>query len=254
MVTRIYPGTSDFENLSALRTESSQEANDFDYAGVIVPKPWGEEYLWFQNSSVAIWMLHLKPGCGTSLHCHARKRTSLIVMQGRILCSTIDGRYHLTEGEAVVLEPCVFHSSKAVSENEVFLMEVETPPLKGDLLRYTDTFGRAGKAYECSSQYSTELGRYDYQPLDSIPHGGGMFDFKGVSLRYSSFRGKLDFHNGLLPGGVCVPLLGRMVFGKQTVADIGEAITSSEIPLEYCPESIPPVELLQILPSHPYHS
>jgi hypothetical protein len=24
--------------------------------------------------------------------------------------------------------------------------------------------------------------------------------------------------------------------------------------LESCPESIPPVELLQILPSHPYHS
>jgi hypothetical protein len=199
-------------------------------------------------------MLHLKPGFGTSLHCHARKRTSLIVMQGRILCSTIDDRHNLTEGEAVVLEPCVFHSSKAVSEGDVFLMEVETPPLKGDLLRCTDTFGRAGKAYENSSQYSTELAKFDYQPLESIPHGGAIFDFKGVTLRYSSFRGKLDFQNGLMPGSVSIPLLGRMVFGKLMVADIGEAISSSEIPLESCPESIPPVELLQILPSYSNNS
>lgn len=251
MVTHIYPSSSDFENLSALRTEASQEANVFDYSGVVVPKPWGEEYLWFQNSSVAIWMLHLKLGCGTSLHCHARKRTSLVVIQGNILCSTIDDRYLLKEGEAVVLEPCVFHSSTAISENDVFLMEVETPPLKGDLLRFRDAFGRAGKAYESSSQYSRELEKYDYQPLESIRHGGASFGFKEMTLRYSSFKGKLDFQNGLIPGGISIPLLGRLVFGKQIVADAGEAVASSEIPLESCPESIPPVELLQIIsPTH----
>jgi len=248
VVNHIYPSASDFENLSALRTESSVEANDFDYSRVVVPKPWGYEYLWFQNSSVAIWMLHLKPGCSTSLHCHARKRTSLIVMEGNVLCSTIDDRYHLKEGEAAVLEPCVFHSSQAISKENVFLMEVETPPLKGDLLRSKDAFGRSGKAYESSSQYSTELEKYDYQPLESIRQQEGTFNFKNVILSLSSFNGKSDFEDGLISGGISVPLLGRIVFGKQTVADIGEAITSSEIPLGACPDSIPPVELLQIVP------
>lgn len=154
----------------------------------------------------------------------------------------------MVAGEAVVLEPCVFHSSQAISDENVFLLEVETPPLKGDLLRSKDAFGRAGKAYEKSTHYSTDLEKYDYHPLETIPHGGSSFNFKKVILRLSSFSGKSDFENGLISGGISVPLLGRIVFGKQTVADIGEAIESSEIPLGTCPESIPPVELLQIVP------
>ena len=130
MVKRVFPGPSDFENLSRVRTEASNEANDFDYSQVVVRKPWGYEYLWFQNSFVAVWMLHLTAKCATSLHCHTRKRTSLVVLRGSVQCSTIDDRYALPAGTAIVLEPCAFHSTEAVSADGALVMEVENPPLK----------------------------------------------------------------------------------------------------------------------------
>jgi len=169
-------------------------------------------------------------------------------MQGEVDCSTIESRYHLNAGDSIVLEPCVFHSSHAISEEGVFLMEVETPPLKGDLLRCRDSFGRAGKAYENANQYSIDLSSYDYTPLNSISHGGNPFPFKSLQLQFSTLQSAEDIKNELMPSGLAIPLLGRLVFGRKVVADIGEAVLTSDIPLEYCPPSIPPVELLQIAP------
>src|SRR4051812_24274210 len=113
VVKRVFPSSADFENLSRLRTEMAPAANEFDYSGVVVRKPWGYEYLWHQNAAVAVWVLHLNAGAATSMHCHARKRTSLIVLAGTALCSTFDDRYPLATGQAVVLEPGVFHTTLA---------------------------------------------------------------------------------------------------------------------------------------------
>jgi len=248
VITRIFPSTSDFENLSRLRTEVSQEANQFDYSKVVVRKPWGYEYLWYQNSSVAVWMLHLTKGCATSMHCHARKRTSLIVMAGTVECSTFDERHRLGAGRGVVLEPCVFHSTQAISERGAFVMEVETPPLKGDLLRYRDNFGRAGKGYEGQQQYSTDFDEFYYRPLPNIDHAGQPFDFLDVRIQLRPFQCPQDFNQDLIAGGIVIPFLGRIAFGRDVIADIGEALPSCNIPLKSCPAAIAPVELLQICP------
>lgn len=246
MIAHIFPSTSDFENLTRLHTEVSLEANLFDYSKVVVRKPWGYEYLWYQNSSVAVWMLHLSAGCATSMHCHARKRTSLIVMSGAVQCSTFDERHRLDVGKGVVLEPCVFHSTQAVSEGGAFVMEVETPPLKGDLLRYRDNFGRAGKAYEGQQQYSTDFESFYYRPLPKIDHGGQPFDFLDVRIQLCPFNCPQDFTTGLLAGGLVIPFLGRIAFGREVIADIGQALPGCDIPLQACPVAIAPVELLQI--------
>ena len=246
MVKRIYPNSSDFENLSRLRTEVSTEASSFDYSRVVVRKPWGYEYLWHQNAAVAVWMLHLTAGCATSLHCHARKRTSLIIMSGAVVCSTFDDRYPLGPGQAVVLEPCVFHTTMAVSPGGAFVMEVETPPMKGDLLRFRDNFGRAGQGYEDARQYSTELAGFDYAPLQGIRHGGAPFAFKETRLQCRSFQSEADLAAHLVPGGLVVPLLGRLTAGPRVVADIGEAVPCHSVTAGGFPPAFPPVELLQV--------
>lgn len=246
MIPRIFPSTADFDNLSRLRTEVSTEANLFDYSKVVVRKPWGYEYLWFQNASVAVWMLHLTVGSSTSMHCHARKRTSLIVMSGTVECSTFEERHRLGAGEGVVLEPCVFHSTRAVSDEGAFVMEVENPPLKGDLLRYRDNFGRAGMAYEGQQEYLTELSAFFYHPMATIDHKGRPFNFRDVNLQLRTFQRPEDFTVGLMPGGLVIPVLGRIAFGSRVVADTGEAIAGCDLPLASCPSAIAPVELLQI--------
>ena len=248
MVKHIYPSSSDFENLSRLRTEAGADASQFDYAGVVVRKPWGYEYQWHQTAAVAVWMLHLTTGCATSLHCHARKRTSLIVMAGVVECSTFDERYQLGPAQAVVLEPCVFHTTKAISEGGAVVMEVETPPLKGDLLRFRDNFGRAGQGYEDPKQYSKELDGFDYRPLQGITHGGATFVFQDIRMRYRSFFGAADLAGHLAAGGLAVPLLGRLMAGPKTIVDIGEAVPGAALLGNAFPASFPPVELLQVLP------
>ncbi len=251
MVKRLFPSNSDFDNLSVLRTEVGEEAAGANFSDVVVRKPWGYEYLWFQNADVAVWMLHLAAASATSLHCHVRKRTSLIPVAGTVLCTTLEGQSRLRSGDALVLEPCVFHSTRALSPEGAFVMEIETPPLKGDLVRLRDAFGRVGMGYEGSSQYSSELNRFDYHPWSRIGAAGDGAGYKEVHLRYSVLRCADDLRARLMPDAVVVPFLGRLQFGRELIADIGEAIASRSLDPEACPAAIPPVEILQIARTQP---
>ena len=113
------------ENLSRCKTQPDGVAADFDFAKVVVNKPWGYEYLWYESPTVAIWLLFLKENAATSLHCHLRKRTSLILLEGKLTCATLEDRVRLTMLDSVVLEAGVFHSSQATSPGGAFLIEIE---------------------------------------------------------------------------------------------------------------------------------
>jgi mannose-6-phosphate isomerase-like protein (cupin superfamily) len=245
MVIKVYPSTADFENLSRLRTEVSQHANEFNYSNIVVNKPWGYEYLWYQNPSVAVWMLYLKNGSATSLHSHLRKRTSLIVVSGQVVCSTLEDRYRLTVGDSVVLEPCVFHTTQAISSEGAFLIEVETPPMKGDLARLKDNFGREANGYEKQSDYSKDLSAYAYQPYRS-DHKNSLQAFGKLSFQLHSIQ-KYDealkiCSNKLL----IVPFLGRLASGKTVLIETGEAVSPGNLDLSLLPAFFPPVELMVI--------
>jgi len=128
----------------------------FDYSNVIVKKPWGYEYLVFQNRQVAIWMLHLVRKRKTSMHCHPRKKTSLVLLSGKAKFYHPQGAIELEAMDGVVIGKGVYHSTEAfnplpinpVSENGIWVMEIESPPQKSDLVRLKDAYGREGKTYE----------------------------------------------------------------------------------------------------------
>jgi mannose-6-phosphate isomerase-like protein (cupin superfamily) len=243
VVKRVFPNSSDFENLSRLRTEAPAPAGEFDYSKVVVRKPWGYEYLWHQNAAVAVWVLHLTSGSATSMHCHARKRTSLIILSGAVVCSTFDDRYPLAAGQAVVLEPGVFHTTMAVSPGGACVMEVETPPLKGDLLRYRDNFGRAGQGYEGASQYSTDFAGFDYAPLRNFDHGGAPFRFKETQLQLQVLRPGANSMGGLAHTGLVVPFFGQLTGERELLADIGEVVSMHRV----CTSSLVCVSVLELL-------
>ena len=46
-----------------------------DYSNIKVKKPWGSEYLIYQNNDIAVWLLKIIKGQNTSLHCHPIKKT-----------------------------------------------------------------------------------------------------------------------------------------------------------------------------------
>jgi hypothetical protein len=245
VVNRIYPSSSDFDNLSRLRTEMSAEANTFDYSSVVVNKPWGYEYLWYHNAVVAIWMLYLLPRQATSLHCHMRKRTSLIVVDGQVVCSTLEDRHRLEIMHSIVLEPGVFHTTQAISESGAFVMEVETPPLKGDLVRLKDTFGREGTGYEGISVYSRDYSAYEYHPFTAEAKGTGV-RFKNLRLRIDTVNRRETLERVLNKCELLVICSGRLTTRNGILVDIGEACPQTRLSLEKLEPEFPPVEFLGI--------
>ncbi|MEI8109614.1 MAG: hypothetical protein WCH59_01380 [Chitinophagia bacterium] len=217
MIYKVYPSLNDFENLSRLKVESSEFANDFDYRNIVVNKPWGYEYLWYQNQFVAIWFLRITPGQSTSLHCHAKKRTSLIVLDGSVTCTTIDDKYQLNALEAVVLEPCVFHSSSTNTDQGAYLMEIETPPMKGDLVRMHDVYGRQNIGYEKTNEYSKDLSLYEFHPFDDACNETWKFNNLEISLISNSLKPIKDYE-------MIVPINGVCKSATNEIIDIGEAV------------------------------
>ena len=49
-----------------------------------VRKPWGFEYPLIETDEVGLWFLNLDPGASTSLHCHPKKKTGLVVLSGEV--------------------------------------------------------------------------------------------------------------------------------------------------------------------------
>jgi len=135
---------------------SDQKAESFDYSNVIVKKPWGYEYLVFKNDCVAIWLLHIVRKRRTSMHSHPNKTTGLILLSGNATFYHLNGKIELNVMDGVIIEKMAFHSTEAfssipiqpASENGIWVMEIESPPLKTDLVRMNDEYGREGATYE----------------------------------------------------------------------------------------------------------
>lgn len=162
----------DEEALARLQPAAQRASgpDQVDYRKRVVLKPWGYEYLILENEHVAVWFLHLGSRESTSMHCHPRKKTSLILLSGRAVCRTFDIRHYLNPHNGLILEPGVFHATRALSDGGVDLIEIETPPDKSDLVRLADRYGREGEGYEGLTRTQTDrLDRFGY------------FDFHGAS-------------------------------------------------------------------------
>lgn len=123
-----------------------------DFQNVVVRKPWGYEYLVFENQSVAVWLLSIKSGAATSLHCHPKKKTGIILLSGEAVVSFMQNNHTLKPLDKLVIRPGLFHSTSAVSKEGILMLELETPVDKENLVRFKDLYGRQGKSYEGSDQ------------------------------------------------------------------------------------------------------
>lgn len=164
MIKKIFPTEFDLHNMSIRKTVSLPTApgDQPDYKDVIVNKPWGYEYLLFENKYVAIWVLYLKQGAKTSMHCHPKKKTSLLVLDGEVKTSSLHTLFDLKTLDTLVIDRGVFHSTASEFSNGSFIMEIESPPDKADLVRLKDEYGRENQGYEGTSQFSRELEKYEY--------------------------------------------------------------------------------------------
>ena len=119
---------------------------------VVVKKPWGYEYLCYKNKNLAIWFLHIEKNKSTSLHCHPKKHTSLIVINGEVNISFMRGSTNLKALDKIGIFRSRFHSTCALTDY-TFILEVETPEDKHDLVRLKDSYGRQNIGYETAEHH-----------------------------------------------------------------------------------------------------
>ena len=123
----------------------------------IVQKPWGYEYLMYENDKVAIWLLYLNYNHQTSMHCHPSKTTGLALVDGQAEVSFLRGKKKLNPLDKVMIRKGLFHSTRCTSPDGAIVLEIETPVDKSDLVRFQDSYGRQGKPYEDSNHEYPKL-------------------------------------------------------------------------------------------------
>jgi protease I len=195
--------------IQKLDNNASSPVNQIDYRKLIVNKPWGYEYLMYQNEDVAIWCLHIQHGAATSLHCHPRKKTGLILLSGEAELSFLNDSHPIKPLTKSMIRPGLFHSTTALSKDGAVVIESETPNDKSDLVRLLDKYGREGKPYE---------GRSEMRPIDAscvqiFPENGkypSAQKVAGCSISVEKFTDQSGFLNRK-PGEVIVTLEGGLV-------------------------------------------
>src|SRR3989344_3033869 len=153
----------------ALKSVETAPIN-IDLSKIVVNKPWGHEYLLTNTPLVEVWHLSLDHLKSTSTHCHPNKKTALIVLDGKAAFSTLGKTSILSARDAVTIEAGVFHSTKCLSKKGLKLLEVETPPMKHDLIRLKDRYGRADTGYE-SGENNEDLDNINQPGLAIILNG-----------------------------------------------------------------------------------
>jgi len=159
------PGTFHAENAdhsllakfmkSVGKTNESRETHD--YLNMLIQKPWGIEYRVYVDDFFDVWHLIIKPLQSTSMHCHPRKATLLYCLDGTGVTTLANGEnVQLHAGKTIYLRRGVFHSTSS-GANGLQLIEVENPRDKFDLLRASDTYGRATQNYEPEGEWAQNL-------------------------------------------------------------------------------------------------
>jgi len=135
--------------------KNREKSKFIDYIGKINDKPWGKEYLAFQNKHIGIWILIVNKDHETSLHCHFKKDTILMPISGSFKINLFNSYLQLGLFESIYVPRNTFHGIHSYIDNSV-LMEIEiyTEDIeytdKNDLLRIKDIYSRDKDKYETS--------------------------------------------------------------------------------------------------------
>lgn len=140
-----------------------------NFHNTVCVKPWGYEFLPYESKKIGIWCLTIYKGQATSLHCHFKKDTMIIVLSGCARIGFLNGDIlSLSTLQTLYIPKGKFHSLGSFSEKtcileiEVFSNET-TFSDKNDLLRIHDQYHRKSTGYQSSVKRVTDiLESYDF--------------------------------------------------------------------------------------------
>lgn len=125
------------------------------YDKYIIKKPWGKEYIIYRNKNeIAVTILFVDFKKSTSLHCHPKKKTGLVLLDGKAkiqLGLYKSGEKVYKRHSKLMIRNGLFHKTTALSKNGLIALEFENPIDKNDLVRFSDSFGRKKLPYETNN-------------------------------------------------------------------------------------------------------
>ena len=127
-----------------------------DYFYKVNDKPWGKEYLAFQNKHIGIWILHINKEQETSLHCHFKKDTILFPLSGSFKINLFNDNFKILNlFDSLYVPKNTFHGIHSyVNDGVIMEIEIYTDSIqytdKNDLLRLKDMYNRDKNHYETS--------------------------------------------------------------------------------------------------------
>ena len=197
-----------------------------DFTKVVVDKPWGHEYLMHSTPEIELWNLFIRHQRSTSMHCHPNKRTSLVVIKGRTIFSTLNESWELQPYDSVIIDKGIFHSTESISKDGARVLEFETPPMKHDLVRLQDKYGRANTAYENekrmtpNAQYARFFGKEKEVIYDT--HNNRMYIKKISEKKDIANLPNPDTTLAVLLGGAIKSDMGEHLYSATNVLTIEE--------------------------------
>lgn len=223
IVQHLTPSARDLSIIQEHTDTIAPTKSEQSFKDITVNKPWGEEYLLFENEDTAIWILTINPENGTSCHAHPNKTTSLIILEGQAECHTLMDRYNLHALEAIILGKKVFHQTRNSSSESLYVMEIESPVNKHDLIRYKDAYGRQGKAYESKNRFQASPGSYLSSGLKVIGSTDIIIEF---AVNMNSFFQKVSpLHNAV------ITILNRNIWSNdgEKLIEVGNSFKLEDI-------------------------
>lgn len=148
----------------------------------IIPKPWGFEYELLVSAEVRLLHLQIGSRQKTSLHCHPEKKTAMLFLRGQGVVHFLNSSQSFAPGHRLILRPSLFHQIEA-NDQEVEVLEIESPPNKDDLVRLEDHHGREGLSYEDTVYQTKPTTVWDFDL--TRPQIGGLG--RSVSSRYEVY-------------------------------------------------------------------
>ena len=178
------------------------------YKNVVVTKPWGHEYLVYENEEVGLWFLHINKNQHTSMHQHPKKTTGLVVLDGEVELSFLADSRKLTAPSKVMIRRGLFHSTKALSESAL-IFEIETPKDKHDLVRLNDSYGRSKTSYE-GKNFETPKTKDDLWIQEPKLNQSSEYNFANCNLKVETID-NIEVINNKKNSDIIMFLKGGMV-------------------------------------------
>lgn len=162
-----------------------------NYDNSIVIKPWGKEYNIFRvKKKFAVTYLKIIKGNSTSLHCHPKKKTGFLILSGGAYVQLgiyKKNTFYYKPMSILVLRPGLFHKISAPKNKNLFALEIETPYIKSDLIRFQDEYGRQSRGYE-SLKYTEKLATKNTIFKSPKTNKSNIYKLNNVKIAISYFK------------------------------------------------------------------